>query len=172
MMRRGYQPASFGYPPGRYLVTLVGMSDDSRLVLLACFGIGALFAAGDAAGREDTRPVYSVSIDCRISTNNDGCEQQVHCPTGTTVLNARAACNLEYGAVSDAELALVPEGLLTVVDASDHVDEGSCWIQKNQVSTGEQRIEGISDLRGVSAGCQEHDRNGGDCHIRGVLLCR
>jgi hypothetical protein len=132
--------------------------------------------------------VRRVPIDCRISGDNYGCHQTVYCPAGTKVVGAVAACNLEYGAVSAGEVLTVPPNLIHVAKHSDDIENGGCyvgsnavigeiagvlpgpfWIPENAVQT---PIRGIVGLTRVAVGCDEHDKNGGDCHIRGSLYCR
>lgn len=132
-----------------------------------------------------------VPIDCPISGTNKGCERRVACPAGTRIVGAVAACNLEQGAVSDDELATVPPNLIHVARLSDGIKGGSCHIENNRVigkisrfaqggvmrvvvppSAVQTPIRNIAGLIGVTAGCNEHDDNGGDCHIRGSLFCR
>jgi hypothetical protein len=138
-----------------------------------------------------------VPIDCQISGDNDGCKQTVSCPAGTTVVGAFAACNLESGTVSDADLAAMPAHLIHVAKLSDHVPSGLCWVEHNRVvgkldyspnygssfrsppprdfipsSAVQAHIRGVAGLSQVEAGCKEYDgNNGGDCHIRGSLYC-
>ena len=130
-----------------------------------------------------------VPIDCRISEDNEGCDRTFSCPAGMKVVGAVAACNLEYGAVSDAELATVPPHLIHVARLSDDIEDGSCYVENNAVigkifggpytgplfvpqSAVQAPIRGIVGLSRVAVGCDEHDKNGGDCHIRGSLYCR
>ena len=123
-------------------------------------------AAGGSPG------LHEVTVECRVRSSNDGCEKRVDCPAGTTIRAARAACNLEHGRVTDEQLASVAHGYIAVVRPSDHVDEGKCWVGGSQVESGRVAIADIVGQTGVSVGCQEHDRNGGDCVVRGSLYCR
>src|SRR6185436_13680090 len=100
------------------------MNQIHKLMTLGCFAAAGALASGDAWS---TPRVQQVSIDCATTTNNDGCERAVTCPSGTRVLSAVAACNLEYGPVTDEQLASVPVGHMKVVRRSDHVEEGNCW---------------------------------------------
>jgi len=134
-----------------------------------CLGIVAAFGAS-AAGSPPT--LHEVTIDCGVTSNNDGCEKRVECPPGTTIRSARAACNLEYGSVTDEQLSSMEPGYLEVVRRSDRVEQGSCWLGSSQVEDGLVATAAIVGLTGVSIGCQEHDKNGGDCEIRGSLYCQ
>jgi hypothetical protein len=147
--------------------------------------------SGTPASDSGSCSIRQVPIDCRVSENNSGCHQTVYCPAGTTVVGAVAACNLEYGAVSDDELLTVPPNMIHVAKTSDRIQDGSCYVGNNVVvgdevfySTGygtsyyipqsavQTSIRGIFGLDRVSVGCTEHDNNGGDCHIRGSIYCR
>jgi hypothetical protein len=150
-----------------YILAIV-MKHSHRLIAAGWLGLVATFGASDAVS---SPAVKEVAIECRVSSSNDGCDKVVDCPPGTRVRTARAACNLEYGAVTDEQLSSVQRGYLKVVRSSDHVDEARCWVGTNQVGGGQVAIADIRERTRVSVGCQEHDRNGGDCHIRGSLYC-
>lgn len=132
-------------------------------------GIVAALGANPASG---SPPLHEVLTECRARGSNDGCEKMVECPLGTTLRAATAACNLEHGPVTDEQLSSVKRGYLEVVRPSDQVDEGKCWLANNQIERGRSAIAAIAGQRGVSLGCQEHDRNGGDCQIRATLYCQ
>ena len=138
------------------------------LIARGCLGVMAAFAASVAGSSPASR---EVTIECRVESNNDGCEKRVDCPPGTTIRTARAACNLEYGPVSDSRLSAVEQGYIEVVRRSDHVDEGQCWLGDTRVDGERAALANVVGLTRVSVGCQEHDKNGGDCQIRGSLYC-
>jgi hypothetical protein len=144
------------------------MKAHQGLIAAGCLGIVAAFGT-DAGGSSPA--VLEVTTECHAQSNNDGCETWVACPPGTTIRTARAACNLEYGPVTDEQLSSVEQGHVEVVRRSDHVDEGSCWLGTAQVGSGRVTVANIVGLTGVTVGCQEHDKNGGDCQIRGSLHC-
>lgn len=134
-----------------------------------CLGMVAAFGASAADG---SSAPHEVPIECRAKSNNDGCEKTAACPAGTTMRSATAACNLEHGLVTDEQLSLVERGYLEIVRRSDHSDEGRCWLGNTRIESGRVPIASIADEHGILFGCQEHDRNGGDCHMRGTLFCR
>lgn len=140
-----------------------GLDAAAALAIAGCLGTAVSFAADS--------PRAPVEFDCAASSSNDGCEKKIECPGSTRIVHAHAACNLEYGTVSDAQLSAVPYDRIRVVRASDHVSEGSCWVGPSNLDSGEQAITGVRGKRNVAVGCQEHDRNGGDCQIRGVVFC-
>ena len=142
-----------------------------RFLLGGLAAVLPLLASDLAVGGADAEPVQ-VPFECRARSSNDGCERRVRCPAGAAVEQATAACNLEHGAVTEAQLERVPRGELMVVRRSDHPEQGSCWVQETTLGEGARTIEDIGGRHYVNVGCQEHDKNGGDCHIRGVLSCR
>jgi hypothetical protein len=140
----------------------------NRVVTAGCFGIAGTFGV---TGVSSLPALQEVALECNVKSNNDGCETTVSCPSGTKVKTAVVACNLEHGSVTDEQLSAVAKGYIQVVRPSDHVDEGSCWLGSHRVSSGQVAITDITTLTSVSLGCQEHDKNGGDCHIRGSMYC-
>jgi hypothetical protein len=133
-----------------------------------CLGLAAAFGARDAGS---SPAVQEIPIECSVRSNNDGCEKIVGCPSGTAIRAARAACNLEHGSVTNEQLLSVQRGYIKVVRGSDRVDDARCWVGSSEVYSGQVAIADIAGLTRISVGCQEHDKNGGDCHIRGSLYC-
>ena len=139
------------------------------LSVAGCVGIVVAFG-GSASGSSPT--LSEVKFECGVQGNNDGCEKTIACPAGTTIKSATAACNLELGAVRDGQLATVEEGFIEVLRASDHVDEGRCWLGWSQTEDGVLSLADNLGLSAVAVGCQEHDKNGGDCEVRGSIYCQ
>jgi hypothetical protein len=55
--------------------------------------------------------VERITFNCQVSGDNNGCNQMIGCPSLALVrriVGAVAACNLEYGSVTDDELSTVP----------------------------------------------------------------
>ncbi|UJR86638.1 Hypothetical protein I5071_87390 [Sandaracinus amylolyticus] len=123
------------------------------------------------ASAPQLRAVREVPFSCSQSHDNAGCDGVVRCPDESTLVGAHAACNLEHGPVTDDALASVPRDTLRVVRASDIARQGRCWIGTEGGAAGEVPL--ARALRGGAEmfGCREHDRNGGDCEIRGVAYC-
>jgi hypothetical protein len=113
-----------------------------------------------------------VTFDCQVSSNNNGCNRTASCPSGRRIVGAVAACNLEYGSVTDSQLSTVPSGFMQVLRASDNVSDGRCYLGGTSLRSGRTELQGVLDYSTVTMGCDEHDNNGGDCHIRGTLYCR
>ena len=116
--------------------------------------------------------VGKIEFSCQVNKNNRGCQKVVTCPSGKKLVGAKAACNLEFGTVSSNALQSIPLNLIKILTASDKVAEGSCHVGTNILKSGQKAIMGISGLPRVAVGCKEHDKNGGDCHIKGVLYCK
>jgi hypothetical protein len=118
-----------------------------------------------------------VPFDCRVAGSNAGCRTVASCPTGTAIVDLKAACNLELGAVTDAELDGTFWNSLKIVKQSDIPGDGKCtlndygFIYTSTARTGATKVVSYRGLQSIVAECDEHDRNGGDCHIRGKLIC-
>lgn len=116
--------------------------------------------------------ITEVPFDCVISNSNKGCSKTVACPRGMKIVGVRIACNLEHGTVSNSALSAVKLNQIKVVKASDKVSSGSCFIGKNKISKGAKTLYDIQDEIRALVGCKEYDKNGGDCHVKGILYCR
>ena len=135
----------------------------------SCFN-GSIFILGASACN-----VERITFDCQVSGDNNGCNQTIGCPSGPPIrriVGAVAACNLEYGSVTDDELSTVPVGFIQVLRASDNIYQGSCHLAGTSLRIGMKELKYVIDHSAVSMGCDEHDNNGGDCHIRAALYCR
>ena len=110
-------------------------------------------------------------FECRVTGDNAGCWDYAVCPAGTRVIGARGVCNLEWGAVSDAERDAARPNTVSVTRPSAHVDHGLCNLGEFQTSESEISWDGPADYW-TWFGCQEHDANGGDCHARATIYCR
>jgi len=130
-----------------------------------------------SASREASCRVTKASFDCKRDGSNNGCQKTVSCPSSKRIVGAIAACNLEYGTVSSGDLAKVPVHTIKVVKTSDNAAQGLCAIghnglrENNSLHTGQRMITGINGQQRVTVSCKEHDKNGGDCHIKGTLYC-
>jgi hypothetical protein len=140
-----------------------------RVSAVGCLSLVVGFGSSAAGGPP---AVHEVAIDCRVTSSNDGCEARIACPPGSAIQSVTAACNLEYGPITDEHLGLVEPGYLQVLRPSDHVAEGQCWLGAHRTASGRIATADLAGQTGVWIGCQEYDRNGGDCHIRGALYCQ
>lgn len=114
-----------------------------------------------------------VNWECRIQSSNSGCTKTVEAPIGKKIVGVRAACNLEWGAVSNNQLESVPANTIKVIRKSDRRwlrPSGYCYVNNTKIFSGQRTIEGVSGISKIVVGCYEHDKNGGDCHIKGTLL--
>ena len=110
--------------------------------------------------------------ECQIEGANADCNASAACPEGHFLAGVQAACNLEYGAVADAQVDEVLMDRVRVVRPSGNVSDGLCWVNGAGISAGQRRIPRSSRRDSVKFGCRERDRNGGDCHARVRLYCR
>ncbi|WP_419695432.1 right-handed parallel beta-helix repeat-containing protein [Mesorhizobium muleiense] len=117
-----------------------------------------------------TPSVSVVPFQCRAEGSNGGCSGQTACPGGTSLASVKAACNLEFGAVGDTEMALTPWSLAGIVKRSDNRGEGECELGSIDVGESGAQLTALNDAFDFS--CEERDGNGGDCHVRGELACQ
>lgn len=61
---------------------------------------------------------------------------------------------------------------VTHVRLSDNVTQGQCRVGTTQIDRRRSLVRGSAGATSTTASCPEHDGNGGDCHIKGALLCR
>jgi hypothetical protein len=139
-------------------------------------------------GVECVDPAAPIAVECTASQDNNGCSNVLSCPLDKKVTSIKAACNLESGSVTDAELAQVPAGNVRVVTASQNPNDGKCYVLGTAVSTGTTpvpvqitwrafesgwpvTIPDENGVRSVNVGCIEKDSNGGDCHVRAEFTC-
>jgi hypothetical protein len=117
-------------------------------------------------------PGDAISVECRAEQDNNGCQNFLSCPLGQRVASVKAACNLELGTVTDADLASVPFGSVKVVTQSQNRDDGQCYVlSARRSSAGTSAVTINQDVRTVNIGCVERDSNGGDCHVRAEFTC-
>jgi hypothetical protein len=75
-------------------------------------------------------------FDCRVEGNNDGCNATAACPGGMTIAAAVAACNLEFGSVSNGELSKISRNTVRVVRTSDDISKGKCVVGSHVIDRG------------------------------------
>ena len=113
-----------------------------------------------------------VPFQCSKSGDNEGCEVTATCGSNQRILAASAACNLEHGTVSSGTVAGLKPGELLVDRESSEVTQGRCRVGSTAIDRRWSIVRGAENAHSTTASCREHDKNGGDCHIRGVLYCR
>jgi hypothetical protein len=165
-----FSPLSFGR------VLLHGNSE--TVVRDSDFGPGCLkFSCNDGtltADAECVRPELGdpIAVGCQVTDDNNGCQNVKSCPLGQHVKSVTAACNLEFGSVTDTEFAQVPAGNVKVVRVSDPGSNGVCYVLGAAVASGTVRVAPQNPgVRSVNVACKEKDANGGDCHVRAVFTC-
>lgn len=117
------------------------------------------------------KPV-TLPFGCSVKGNNNGCAGVVSCPTGTRVSAVKAACNLESGKVSSAHVNAVPWNITWILRPSKKVREGNCQIANINAQRGQVKLDSLIGQRQLSFRCQERDRNGGDCDVKGAVQCQ
>jgi hypothetical protein len=113
--------------------------------------------------------VSVVPFQCRAEGRNGGCADRATCPRGTSVAAVKAACDLEFGPVTDAQLSKTPWSFAGVVKRSKNPSDGVCVVGGVDVS--ERGAVLGAPVGQLAFSCREHDDNGGDCHVRGALAC-
>jgi hypothetical protein len=140
---------------------------------LVCTGIRKTCVDGELKVSAVTnRTITQVPFECQVEGSNSGCRKLVRCPGQKKIVGATLACNLEFGNVTDNSISNLPVNTLSVIVRSDNTSDGSCYIEKNKISKGSTSLDDIQDLVRAVVGCREKDKNGGDCHVKGVLFCR
>ncbi|MBQ0933444.1 hypothetical protein [Ideonella alba] len=114
--------------------------------------------------------IVSTRVQCVAKDSNKGCRDTVTAPRGKKLIGFKAACNLEFGDVSDADVDQVPANMLKVLRASDKPSEGHCILGGTSISTGEASVGGLLGKEDFAFGCGEKDANGGDCQIKARLF--
>jgi len=115
-----------------------------------------------------------LTFDCRIQGSNKGCKKIISCPAGTKIVSAKATCNLEHGSVKDSDLNNTKYGRIKVIRESDNMKAGLCRIGKTKKRKKGSKVFNTKGIIGQSSTqifCKEHDKNGGDCHIKASLAC-
>ncbi len=121
---------------------------------------------------EDFECTLSVrTFGCDVTNDNGGCAREVDCGPGKVLVGVRAACNLEWGDVTAADIDATAGDSLRVTVPSSHPSQSSCWFGDTAVQTGEATAYTTRTSGPVSYGCYEHEASGGDCEIRGVAYC-
>lgn len=118
--------------------------------------------------------IEEVPLNCGISNDirNTGRVRSASCTGGRRILTASATCNLENQSLSSAQTHNTLKNMLKVAVPSAELEKGNCFIGSNNIK---QRYKIVSHIDGASTvnyGCREHDKNGGDCLIRGTLYCK
>ncbi len=112
-----------------------------------------------------------VPFSCQLQGSNSKCQQTATCPQGMRIRGMKALCNLEFGQVNEKTLKSLAWNHLSVSTPSDHVSEGSCILGKSQISSETLPVSVSPGATKVTFSCSENDKNGGDCHISGKILC-
>lgn len=121
---------------------------------------------------KSTTSYSTVKFECQVSGNNAGCSGTARCESGKRIIGARAACNLESGKVPSSFINNVATNELSVQRASDNVRDGACVVDTKNIQQGSTSLAFTKGSTYINYSCKEYDKNGGDCHIVGQILCQ
>lgn len=116
--------------------------------------------------------VKTKPFECQVSGNNSGCGGTVRCDSGQRIIGVRAACNLENGRVPASYINAVGLNTASVQRASDNVNDGRCQIDNVILRSGNASVRASVGSTYLNYSCREYDKNGGDCHVIGQILCQ
>jgi hypothetical protein len=116
-------------------------------------------------------PTSRIDFSCSRSDSNDGCSTTAACPGSRRLVGLKATCHLESASLSATELALTMFDVLRVSSPSDVEAQGRCSVGNQMIRSGRTPLTSQLGRDRVEASCEEWDRNGGDCTIKGVALC-
>jgi hypothetical protein len=117
-----------------------------------------------------TPTTQTLTFYCGVEKNNQGCSGEIpRCPAGMHATAIKAACNLEYG--DTKSIKTLEWNKIRVDNASDNISEGKCQVGDKTISSGEAPLSLLIVSSDKSFSCKEHDKNGGDCVIRGLIQC-
>lgn len=126
---------------------------------------------------EPTKPSTDTKVklfSCTADAKSpNGCNTTATCPVGYHAVAAKAACNLEFGPVTDAQFAQVKANTVAVTRKSDRVNDGLCIFGKAILKEGVQSMAApkATDSQKYGMHCKEFDYNGPECQIRAALTC-
>ena len=85
----------------------------------------------------------------------------------------KGACNLEWGTVAETDFNHAKAKTVEVIRQSDRISDGTWRVGSTQRSAVGASAIGYMDAKVpfMYYRCQEHDKNGGDCHIVGTAWC-
>lgn len=118
----------------------------------------------------ESQPCDASNVVC-AEGDNDGDNHTLGC-SGGQLIGIQAACNLEFGKVTDADREQVLMNRIKITKPSKNLDDGNCGADGVNIKQGERLITPwlFSSYSGdvydeLLYSCREYDRNGGDCHI-------
>ena len=114
---------------------------------------------------------YSKTFNCRRVGSNKGCRKMISCKKGYSFASIKAACNLEWGAVRNDQFRKTRDNTMRVVRASHNVNAGKCQVGSVIKNQGQASLKSLLGLGKTQIYCNEHDKNGADCHIRVRVRC-
>ena len=122
----------------------------------------------------------NITFECKATNDDNGCKTTAQCPAGKNITAIKVAADLEDGPVTDEQLNNTVWNRLRIVRPSDNIQEGYAGVcpigipcdfggsKNNPIYLSLWNLLGTS---GLDVSCKEKDKDGGDCHIRGILGC-
>jgi hypothetical protein len=95
------------------------------------------------------------------------------CPGSKKIVGAKLGCNLEQPVLSVTSVEQLDWDRVTVLQPSQRPADGRCGIDSAfYLMSGEASAAPyLGAASQWTVRCREHDQNGGDCALRGELLC-
>lgn len=111
--------------------------------------------------------------ECKITGNSQGCTANFVCPQNQEITAVKVGCNLEWGSVTDSQMNSVRWGKMNILRETDNrINDSFCRIDTDREKRGgSHSITTPIGKTAVSMSCKEHDKNGGDCHIKAQFIC-
>lgn len=119
--------------------------------------------------RTDAQPKI-VNFECQVSGNNSGCYEDAACPAGTVNASVKTVCNLESGSVTDSQYPTW-NSMRVTRESDSNQSASECLFNTTTLNTQQNRFVLPSYQQSTTYGCKEYDGNGGDCHIKGEMIC-
>jgi hypothetical protein len=130
----------------------------------------------ESSETEKMSMMYNAPIleaECKITGNSNGCTTNFICPQNQAITAVKVGCNLEWGTVTDSQMNSVRWGKMNILRQTDTNTRASfCRVETDREKyAGSHSISSPIGKTAVSMSCKEHDKNGGDCHVKAQFIC-
>lgn len=115
--------------------------------------------------------IIEVAGHCQRKQSNEGCQFELRCPDGMVASNVKAACNLEWGGVSDEKFAASPENRIKIIVDSGDSKNRSCSANGIKAKIMSNPLDQLLGQSHFVFSCHDFESGGGDCAIRARLKC-
>lgn len=127
--------------------------------------------AGDLKSNNIRQNILEVSGDCQKNQSNEGCQFALQCPVGMVAKNVKAACNLEWGGISDTQFAAAPENRIKIIVDSGNTENRLCSVNGIKAKIMSNPLDQILGQSNFVFTCRDFEGSGGDCAMRARLKC-